>query len=1119
MPKFEVLDELIAKKASEFADQIKAAAAMADKEEEIRIEAEKQLAFIQKEAGIKLEGRHEFTVASGRIDSVYDRVIIEYKKPRDPSTRIGPTVDSPGSKKVIEQIKKRFYDMRSQFRQPLNTLFGVGLDGNHFVFIRYRDEKWQIQEPVEVNRYSTERFLWALFNLGTKGKPYSADYLAGDFGSEAKLAQDGIRILYDAISHASHPKAQTFFKQWKILFGEVCGYDVERPSDKLSKLAESYGIRGDSLRPAELLFALHTYYALFMKLLASEIVAFFHKLPTPLQKMMQSETGNKLKREMEELEAGSIFRHLNITNFLEGDLFAWYTSIWSDDIERLVRGMVARLDDYNPGTLSEEPAGSRDLLKKLYQQLFPKSVRHDLGEYFTPDWLAEHVLNEVGYEGDPDKRLLDPACGSGTFLVMAINRIRRWYDQNRETCYFGEAELGRKILSNIIGFDLNPLAVMAARTNYLIAIRDLLSHVSKVEIPVYLCDSVMTPSEYGGLFAGRLGVAKELKTAPTTFIIPTEIASNREIVARYTEQLELCVRNGYSAEEFITRCHDEKIPISEVQLHRELYNELVNLDKANKNGVWARIIKNAFAPLFVERVDYIAGNPPWVRWGYLPKSYREDTAHLWQDYGLFTKRGIESRMGTAELDLSMLFTYVSADVFLKDRDSRLGFLITKEVFKSKGAAEGFRRFSVPGKNLNLRPYRADDLSLLKPFEAANKTSCIFLAKGEKQVYPVPYFLWSRKTSAKIPEKEMTIEEAQEYLVQTRQIARPVAEVGSPWQTMALETAQTLERLAGTSVYKARIGARVEPYGIFWVEIIDSSNPTKPLVVNLPEYGKTTIDKISPRAVEPDFLFPMLRGKDIKRWTFEQHIWAFILNRSTKRQDWIEEKTMRRRWPMTFEYFNLFRDLLLERPNYWKFFGRTQHSSVPLTDEPDKYHVRLKSKEGGSFTYELSEAPFYSMFNIGPYTFSPYRVCWPRMSNIIKACVISDVQTELGLKKLIPTDTATIVPFQNKEEAHYFCAIVNSSLFRSRVQSFSASGRGFGSAAILQHIRIDRFEPHNLIHVALAELSEACHELVSRRDESLLRKREAELDQLAAELWEVPEERKRISNELHRRQDT
>ena len=583
MPRIQSLDELISRKAVKFAERIRAIAAMADKEEEIRIEAERQLAFIEKETDVKLQGKHEFTVASGRVDSVYNRVIIEYKNPASPGDRIGPKAESPGGKKVIAQIKKRFYDMRTEHGQPLNTLFGVGLDGNHFIFVRFRDDKWHVQEPVEVNRYSTERFLWALFNLGTKGKPFSPEYLAGDFGSEGKLAQDGIHALYEAIVTTDHPKARTFFNQWKILFSEVCGYDVENPSDKIKKLADFYGVPAKGLKPAELLFAVHSYYAIFMKLLASEIVAFFHKLPTPLQKMMQAGTSNKLKREMEDLEAGSIFRHLNITNFLEGDLFAWYTAVWSEPIERLVREMVARLDNYNPGTLSEDPAGSRDLLKKLYQQLFPKSVRHDLGEYYTPDWLAEHVLDELGYAGDPDKRLLDPACGSGTFLVMAINRIRRWYEEHREACRFGEDDLCRKILTNVIGFDLNPLAVMAARTNYLIAIRDLIGHVDSVEIPVYLCDSILTPSEYGGLFAGAaLKKAKKLRTAAADFLIPAEIAGSRDDIAKYADQLEFCVRNGYSPKEFVERCRDEGLPVAAESLHTDLYSELVRLDEAEQ---------------------------------------------------------------------------------------------------------------------------------------------------------------------------------------------------------------------------------------------------------------------------------------------------------------------------------------------------------------------------------------------------------------------------------------------------------------------------------------------------------------------------------------------------------
>jgi hypothetical protein len=508
------IDALISARAKLYAEHLTAAALRATKEEEIRIASERELAFIEQAAGIKLEGKHEFTVASGFVDSVYDRVLIEYKNPSSASAKLGPKLDSPGTKRVVEQIQSRFYDMRAEHGQALNSLFGVGLDGRYFVFVRFREDKWHVQEPVPVTPHSAERFLWALFNLGQKGKPFTADELARDFGADAAFARSAVKGLYETLLALDHPKALVFFNQWKILFGEVCGYDVDTPSEKIKRLAESYEIPIKGLKAAQLLFSLHTYYALFMKLLASQIVAFVHQLPTPLSKMIQAPTTAKLKRELEDFEAGSIFRHFNITNFLEGDLFAWYLPVWSPAVETWIRSLVSQLDGYNPGTLSEDPTESRDLLKKLYHQLFPRSVRHDLGEFYTPDWLAEHLLDRLAYKGNPDVRILDPACGSGTFLVMAISRIRRWYDENREKCSFNEGELCRKILANVIGFELNPLAVMAARTNYLIAIRDLVSHVDAIEIPVYLCDSIMTPSSTAACLLGTWKKRGSLKLLP-----------------------------------------------------------------------------------------------------------------------------------------------------------------------------------------------------------------------------------------------------------------------------------------------------------------------------------------------------------------------------------------------------------------------------------------------------------------------------------------------------------------------------------------------------------------------------------------------------------------------------
>lgn len=226
MRSLQSLDELIARKAAELADHLRAAAAIADKEEEIRIEAERQLAFIEREAGVKLEKKHEFTIAQGRVDSVYTRVIIEYKNPSSAAARIGPGKDSPGCKKVVDQLKGRFHGMAAELGHEMKSLFGVGCDGNHFAFVRFRDGKWDppSPEPVEVTKSSCERFLWALFNLGQKGKPFSPEYIENlhDIGKikiepvQAVVEADLVYPLLrgrDVISWQAHPSVYIILTQ------------------------------------------------------------------------------------------------------------------------------------------------------------------------------------------------------------------------------------------------------------------------------------------------------------------------------------------------------------------------------------------------------------------------------------------------------------------------------------------------------------------------------------------------------------------------------------------------------------------------------------------------------------------------------------------------------------------------------------------------------------------------------------------------------------------------------------------------------------------------------------------------------------------------------------------
>jgi type I restriction-modification system DNA methylase subunit len=60
-----------------------------------------------------------------------------------------------------------------------------------------------------------------------------------------------------------------------------------------------------------------------------------------------------------------------------------------------------------------------DVLKILYESLIDRDQRHGLGEYYTPDWLAAKMVKHV-IDRPLVEHVLDPACGSGTFLFHGI---------------------------------------------------------------------------------------------------------------------------------------------------------------------------------------------------------------------------------------------------------------------------------------------------------------------------------------------------------------------------------------------------------------------------------------------------------------------------------------------------------------------------------------------------------------------------------------------------------------------------------------------------------------------------------------------------------------------------
>jgi len=1055
--------------ASDLASQIREAAASSFNEAEFRTKVTRFIDEIATNLKVNLYLREEYTLLDGRADAVYNRLVIEYEPPN--SLRESNSYNTNGH--AITQVKKYIDGLVRRERHKPERLAGVVLDGSYFIFLRLREGVWHTEPPLKVAPSSIEHFLKLLASLSTE-LALIPENLIRDFGENTPVSRKTVSTFFKELTETKNPKVKALFQQWALQFGEVCDYEAASKL-KVESFARRFGITGQSVQPFPFFFCLHTYYANFIKLLAVQVVHYYAmpKLGTDLR---QAATfgSDQLKSYLEKVEDGEIFRQLGITNLLEGDLFRWYLDVWNEPIYQATKEIVKTLSNYSLVTLDVDPDTTRDLLKKLYQQLMPGELRHNLGEYYTPDWLAERLLNmlEVGeFEGNPDKRLLDPACGSGTFLVIAIKKIREYAADKM----LPESQVLEKILSNVVGFDLNPLAVISARTNYLLALGDLLQHrKGEISIPVYLCDSIMTPQEGQDMFTK--GILR-FNTAVGPLALPRSLIDAR-FIDPLANFLEEAVKLNLSREQF-TKMLTERFPLipkrdgRDIEVVYQLYDKLLSFEQQGINGIWARIIKNAFAPLFSTDFDYIAGNPPWVNWESLPENYRRETFPLWQKHNLFSYKGFDAILGKAKDDISILMAYVAMDEYLK-KDGKLGFLITQSVFKTAGAGQGFRRFKL-GDGKPIQVLHVDDMVELQPFEgAANRTSVVVLQKGRPTKYPMHSYLYWRKTAK--GKSIATSDKLEDVLQMTQRKqfdAEPVDEKDptSSWLTGRPKAIKAVRKVLGQSDYVAHEGVNTGgANGVYWVDIIDKRPDGLVLVANITKGAKRQVESVQ-IAIESDLLYPLLRGRDVKRWQAEPSAYIILTHESGMGLNAIPEDEMKPRYPKTYRYLKRFEGALRERAAFKRYFR--------------------------------PEAPFYSMFDVGDYTFTPYKVVWPWIATGVRAAVVSEADG----KSVCPEHNTSFLDSWREDEVHFICALLNSAIGDFSIRTFcSGGGGGIASPAVLQKIHIPKFEPSDKVHKELAGLSQNAHYAVSIGDEAGLTEIiEPGIDELAAQIWGLTNE--------------
>lgn len=624
--------------------------------------------------------------------------------------------------------------------------------------------------------------------------------------------------------------------------------------------------------------------------------------------------------------------------------------------------------------------------------------------------------------------------------------------------------------------------------NYLLAIADLLPYRRReVELPIYLADSVLTPAQGEGLWGQD---RRTLETTVGMLPVPDTINS-REKMERFAEVLEMCVTGGFAPAVFLDRCRRE---LPEIVTHAgieavlaELFAQLSDLHHRGLDGIWVRVLKNAFMPLFLEPCDYVVGNPPWINWESLPEGYREQVAPLWQSYELFQHKGFDAILGKSKDDFSALMTYVAADRYLKP-GGKLGFVITQSVWKTAGAGQGFRRFLIPSSGgqgaggEGLRVLSVDDLSSLQVFEGAStRTSVFVLRKGEATRYPVPYTYWQKTGHGRL-DYDSTLEEV---LAQTRRLqfhAAPVnaADPTSAWLTARPKALEAVRKVLGQSDYQGRAGVCTWANAIYWLEIV-AERPDGPVVVrNVTEGAKREVEGIT-ADLEPDLLYPLLRGRDVHRWRAEPSLYILLTHLEGQRLNAIPAEEMQTRWPRTWTYLKRFERPLRARSGFTRYFTRKD--------------ARGKSVETG---------PFYSMFNVGDYTFAPWKVVW---RGEVATSLVSAVISASESKIIVPDQTAYMVAFEDQDAAHFFCGVMNTLAVQLIYQMFTYK---HVSMSFIQNLRIPRYDSTNATHYRLADLSREAHGLApaayagDEAAQAALRRVEEAVDEAARVLWGLTE---------------
>ena len=455
-------------------------------------------------------------------------------------------------------------------------------------------------------------------------KQPSRDSVAEHFGPDSPSYQRDIAVL-------------------KALYDEYAGYNTIRVKRQLWQNLLTAALGEIAGTPAQMddLFVRHTYLSAVIGMV--------------VQASFGSDIYGLAETDPADLLHGRDFRSkTGLQGVVESDFFAWPAEVGGLPMLRTLARRVSRFD---------WRGAPNDIAAILYETVIPPDERRQLGEYYTPDWLARTIVREV--VTDPlDQRVLDPACGSGTFVAEAVTH----FIEAANDASLDPEEVLDRLRFAVAGIDVHPVAVHLARAAWVLAaqpaIQAAVDHglAANVTVPIYLGDALQLRFRTGDMFAQHNVTVQVEDERNTELVFPIGLVERADTFDALMGDIAEAIENGDDPSLALDDNHitnpDERRTLEET------IESLQMLHGEGRNHIWAYYTRNLVRPVALSRgkVDVIVGNPPWLIYRNTASTLRTELERQSKDlYGIWVG-GIHAN----HQDISSLFFARSADLYLED---------------------------------------------------------------------------------------------------------------------------------------------------------------------------------------------------------------------------------------------------------------------------------------------------------------------------------------------------------------------------------------------------------------------------------------------------------------------